>query len=203
MFDHVFTDAIAALREVLENALLEPQVIEERFHADVLAGDLTWQTAYSLPGEGTPPRVQADITLEWPTWAQSAYRSWRLGDAPAEPPRIDVEIVFRVQRLRGQPDGRRVLDALPLESSPLGDTQLERSGPRIEIAYDSDLANPEYAIEVAYEGSYELDESTLADARQLDQHFGSIGGWLASTLVRLGDLDFEFLPPEESDVPED
>ena len=156
MFDHVFTDAIAALREVLENALLEPQVIEERFHADVLAGDLTWQTAYSLPGEGNPPRVQADITLEWPTWAQSAYRSWRLGDTPTEAPRIDLEIVFRVQRLRCQPDGRQVLNVLPLESSPLGDTQLERSGPRIEIAYDSDLANPEFAIEVAYEGSFFL-----------------------------------------------
>jgi len=25
-----------------------------------------------------------------------------------------------------------------------------------------------------------------------------MGGWIASTLVRLGDLTFEFLPPEEA-----
>ena len=43
---------------------------------NVLLGDMTWETSYGLPGEGLPPRVQADITLEWPTWAQTAYRAW-------------------------------------------------------------------------------------------------------------------------------
>ena len=74
MIDHVFTDAIAALRDVLEAALLEPQAVEERLQMDMLGGDLSWQTTYSLPGEGTPPRVQADLTLEWSVWSQAAYR---------------------------------------------------------------------------------------------------------------------------------
>ena len=71
MLDHVFTDAIGALREALERALLERQAFEERFQTDILLGDLTWETSYGLPGEGSPPRVRADITLDWPTWAQT------------------------------------------------------------------------------------------------------------------------------------
>ena len=50
MLDHVFTDAIGALRDTFENALLERQAFEERFQADVLLGDLTWETSYGLPG---------------------------------------------------------------------------------------------------------------------------------------------------------
>src|SRR5437016_4000122 len=105
MLDHVFTDAIGALRDTFENAMLERQAFEERFQADVLLGDLTWETSYGLPGT-------------------------------------------------------------------------------------------EYAIEVSYEGSYELDEDTLKDGSVLDLHFGAMGGWIASTLVRLGDLKFEFVPPD-------
>ena len=52
MLDHVFTDAIGALRDALEFALLERQAFEERFHVDVLLGDMTWETSYGLPGEG-------------------------------------------------------------------------------------------------------------------------------------------------------
>ncbi len=199
MLDHVFTDAIAALREALEAALLEPLSVEERFHADVLLGDLSWQTSYSLPGEGNPPRVQADILLEWSTWSQSSYRSWRLGDAPGELPRIAAEIVLRIQRLRHQPDPAQIQPILPEESSPMGRVRLARSGPRIEIAYDGDLTDPEHAIEFSYEGTYEFDEATLADPAMLDEHFASIGGWVTSTLVRLGDVNLEYLPPDEED----
>ena len=57
---------------------------------------------------------------------------------------------------------------------------------------------PEFAIEVTYEGLYELAEETLADGAStlLDQHFGALGGWIAATLVRLGDLRLEFRPAE-------
>jgi len=50
---------------------------------------------------------------------------------------------------------------------------------------------------VSYEGSYELDEATLADGSILDDHFSAMGGWIASTLVRLGDLQLDFLPADE------
>ena len=88
MLDHVFTDAIGALRDSLERAFLERQAFEERFQVDVLLGDVTWETSYGLPGEGLPPRVQADLTLDWPTWAQTAYRSWYIGEPFNDPPRI-------------------------------------------------------------------------------------------------------------------
>ena len=200
MLDHVFTDAIGALRETFENALLERQAFEERFQVDVLLGDLTWETSYGLPGEGSPPRVRADITLDWPTWAQTAYRSWYIGEPFSDPPRIEIEIVLRVQRLAGTPEPEQVLAVLPEMSPPLGMDPLERSGPTIETVYESDLTNPEFAIEVSYEGSYELDEATLSDGSVLDVHFGAMGGWIASTLVRLGDLKFEYLPPSDEDA---
>jgi hypothetical protein len=199
MLDHVFTDAIGALRDSLERARLERQAFEERFQVDVLLGDVTWETSYSLPGEGLPPRVQADLTLDWPTWAQTAYRSWYIGDSFNDPPRIDIELVMRVQRLANSPDPEHILAVLPETSVAIGSDKLERSGPTIETVFSADLKAREYAIEVSYEGSYELDETTLADGSTLDDHVSAMGGWIASTLVRLGDLQLPFLPPVDDD----
>jgi hypothetical protein len=198
MLDHVFTDAIGALRDTVEGAMLERQAFEERFQTDVLLGDLTWETSYSLPGEGQPPRVRADLTLDWPTWSQTAYRSWYIGDAIDEPPRIEIEIVLRIQRLAEQPDPRVVLEVLPAESSLIGSERLVRSGPTVELIHGHDLEDVEWAIEVSYEGTYDLEEEVLEDGTKLDEHFSSMGGWIASTLVKLGDLTFEFRPTQEA-----
>jgi hypothetical protein len=197
MLDHVFTDAIGALRETFENALLERQAFEERFQADVLLGDLTWETSYGLPGEGSPPRVRADITLDWPTWSQTAYRLWYIGEQTDESPHIDIEIVLRVQRLAGSPDPAVVLAVLPERSPSVGVEPLARSGPTVETQFGPDLDDAEYAIEVSYEGTYELDEEVLKDGSLIDDHFSAMGGWIASTLVRLGDLKLAYLPPED------
>ncbi|HEV7763286.1 MAG TPA: hypothetical protein VGO78_29955 [Acidimicrobiales bacterium] len=199
MLDHVFTDAIGALRDSLERALLERQAFEERFQVDVLLGDTTWETSYGLPGEGLPPRVQADLTLDWPTWAQTAYRSWYIGEPFTDPPRIDIELVLRVQRLAESPDPDALLAVLPETSAAIGSDTLERSGPTIETVFSADLKAREYAIEVSYEGSYELDDATLADGSTLDDHLSAMGGWIASTLVKLGDLKLPFLPPVDED----
>jgi hypothetical protein len=197
MLDHVFTDAIGALRDAFENAMLDRLAFEERFQADVLLGDLTWETSYGLPGEGSPPRVRADITLDWPTWSQTAYRSWYIGEPFDEGPRIEIEIVLRIQRLEHQPDPAAILAALPEASPPIGGETLERSGPTLETAFGRDLDDAEYAIEVSYEGSYEVDEETLKDGSILDTHFAAMGGWIASTLVKLGDLPLAYLPPTD------
>lgn len=196
MLDHVFTDAIGALRDALENAFLERQAFEERFQVDVLLGDMTWETSYGLPGEGFPPRVQADVVLTWPTWSQTAYRNWYNDEAADEPPEVQVEVSLRVQRLKDRPDVSRVLSVLPESSPAMGADSLERTGPTTEEVHRADLTGSEFAVEVSYEGSVPLDETTLKDGSVLDEHFGSMGGWVASTLVRLGDLRFEFLPPE-------
>ncbi len=196
MLDHVFTDAIGALREVFEAAMLERQAFEERFQMDFLLGDVSWETTYGLPGEGLPPRVRADITLGWPTWAQTAYRNWYIGETFDEPPRIEIEIVLRVQRLAAYPDPQAMLDALPETSPPIGAEPLTRSGPTIEAIYETTLDDPEYAIEVSYEGLYEFDEEALADGTSLDKHFAAMGGWVSATLVRLGDLRYQYRPPD-------
>ncbi|HUW01274.1 MAG TPA: hypothetical protein VMW08_02860 [Acidimicrobiales bacterium] len=199
MLDHVFHDAIGALRSALESALLERQAFEERFQADVLLGDLSWETSYGLPGEGWPPRVRADLTLEWPTWAQTAYRSWYLGSGLDEGPRIEIELVLRVQRLTDSPSPERILGVLPAESPLVGTEPLERTSVTVETVYGRDLGPASFAIEVGYEGSYELDDDTLEDGSILDAHFGAMGGWITSTLVRLGDLSLDYAPDDTHD----
>jgi hypothetical protein len=67
------------------------------------------------------------------------------------------------------------------------------------VTYSEDLTEIEHAIEVSYEGAYELDEATLSDGSVLDHHFSAMGGWISSTLVRLGDIKLDFLPPIEAE----
>jgi hypothetical protein len=197
MLDHVFMDAIGALRQAFEGALLERHTQEERLQVDVFLGDLTWETSYSLPGEGVPPRVVAEVTLDWPTWSQTAYRSWTIGEGFEDPPDIDVEIVLRVQRLASSPDPAAIVGILPEEGPILGDEALRRSAPTVERQYDLDLTPSETAVEVSYEGVYSLNESVLADSATIEADLGALGGWVASALVKLGDLKLEFRPPED------
>ncbi len=204
MLDHVFTDAISALRDAFEAAFLERQAFEEHFQVDVLLGDITWETSYGLPGEGQPPRVVAHITFDWPTWSQTSYRRWYVEEELDAPPVIEMEIVLRIQRLAEQPDPRAVFAALPDHSPPIGAERLERAGLTVEIGHPDPndpaaAATAEYAVEITYEGLYELVEETLADGSSsiLDDHFGVLGGWIASTLVKLGDLRLAFLPADD------
>jgi hypothetical protein len=200
MLDHVFTDAITALREAFENALLERQAFEEHFQVDVLLGDVTWETSYGLPGEGLPPRVVAHVTFDWPTWSQTAYRRWYVEEVFEEPPAIEMELVFRIQRLATQPEPATFLKVLPDSSPAIGNESMERAAPTVEVAYGDDFTvAAEFAMEITYEGLYELAEETLADGSSglLDEHFGALGGWISSMLVRLGDLPLAYLPPEE------
>jgi len=202
MLDHVFTDAISALRDAFEAAYLERQPFEEHFQSDVLLGDLTWETSYGLPGEGEPPRIVAHITMDWPAWSQAAYRQWYVEGELEVRPAIEIEIVLRMQQLSEPVETSRVYDTIPEHSPTIGDDRLERAGLTTEISHpdpDDPLdLTPEYAVEITYEGLYELAEETVADGRStlLDDHFGALGGWITATLVRLGDLGLSFLPAD-------
>ena len=102
------------------------------------------------------------------------------------------------------PDIARIYDSIPVSSPLVGEGRLERAGLTVEVTHpdpsDPELSEQSYAVEVTYEGLYELAEETLADGTSsvLDEHFGALGGWVASTLVRLGDLRFAFLPADDS-----
>ena len=191
MLDHVFTDAISALRDAFEAAFLERQPFEEHFQSDVLLGDLTWETSYGLPGEDNPPRVVAHITFDWPSWSQTAYREWYVEEVLDRLPAIEIEIVFRVQGMSEPLDPAKVFALTPEVSPLIGEGRLERAGVTAEIAYlDGEEGAPEHAMEATYEGLYELAEAALDDGAStlLDDHFGALGGWIAATLVKLADL---------------
>ena len=202
MLDHVFTDAISAVRDAFETAVLERQPFEEHFQSDVLLGDLTWETSYGLPGEGLPPRVVAHLTFDWPSWSQTAYRQWYVDEVLDRLPAIEIEIVLRVQNLANVPAAATVFSATEELSPLIGDGRLERAGLTVETLYAEDAGStPEHAVEVTYEGLYELAEVTLADGAStlLDDHFGALGGWIAAMLVKLGDLKLAFLPADPED----
>lgn len=162
MLDHVFLDAVGTLGAALSDNLLERNRQEDRLATDLLLGDIVWETSVSLPGDGDPSRVRADLTLEWPTWSQSAWRSWVLGEAIEEPPEIGLEVVFRLQRLVTRPDAQAVVEALG-EGEPGGLEHFEQTA----LVAEEDLGTAEVAIDVAYEGTYRLTDPADAPRRGL------------------------------------
>jgi hypothetical protein len=178
--------------------------VEERFQVDVFLGDVSWETSYSLPGEGQPPRTRADLSVDWPTWSQTSYRSWSIGEAPDELPEVVVEVALRIQRLAERPAAETVLAVLPSESPPIGHDSLDRSSTTIEEVHGEpgDAGTVRWAVEATYEGSIGLDEGMLEDPSTLEPLVEALVGWVSSTLVRLADLPLTFLPPDPPDVDE-
>jgi hypothetical protein len=197
MLDHAFLAAVEALRASCEDAMLDSQVGDERFQADLLGGDLTWEVSYALPGEGRPPRVRADLTVDWPTWSQTAYRSWRLDGELADPPELGLEVVLRVQHLAAAPDVEAIRAVLEEEGPLVGADRLRRMAPMVEQTFGEDLGAAGWAVEFAYDASCELTEAMLGDSETARGLFEGFGAWLASVLVRLGDLRLAFRPPED------
>jgi len=200
MIDHILLDVIAALREAFEGALLEQQAVEERFQIDVFLGDVAFETSYSLPGEDSPPRVRADLSLDWPTWSQSAYRSWSIGEPTLEHPEVAVEVTLRLQRLAAVPDVAAVLAAIGEGRPELAGEPLERSGITVEQAFDAEPGTATSAIEIAYQGTYRLSETVLEEPERLDGQVAPLARWIASALVRLADLELPSLPVDDPEA---
>ena len=198
MLDHAFLAAVEILRRSFDDAMLDHQPVEERIQCDLIGGDLTWETSYALPGEGRPPRVRADVTVDWPTWSQTALRSWRLEGELDEPPELGIEIVLRIQQLASEPNLEAVRLALAEDGPDLGSERLRRAAPTLEQVFDEDMTGVGWAVEFAYDGTYEFSEAVLADPAELQPILGPIGPWVASVLVRLGDLRLAFRPPEDA-----
>jgi hypothetical protein len=182
MLDHAFVQAVAAMRSALADALLQRTQTDEHFGLDLVTGDVTWETTFTLPGEDEVPRVQATITFEWSTWSQTAYRASILepGDDAGdnEPPDITVEILFRVQRLAHAPDVDAIGKALPDEGP-----ELERRPPAVEQQFDEPGHPTTFAVEFPFDGVYEVPDDDVAP----------LGAWIASSLVRLADLQLAYV----------
>jgi hypothetical protein len=93
------------------------------------------------------------------------------------------------------PDLAAVVACLPAESPAIGGDTLERGAPVVEQVHEPD-ADPRFAVETTYQGTLRLDEAALNDPSTLAGPVGALGRWVASVLVRLGDLELAYLPPE-------
>ena len=208
MLDHILVDLISAVQDSLDRALLERQAAEERFLVDVFLGDVSFETSYSLPGEGQPPRVRVDISVDWPTWSQTAYRSWSIGETPADMPEAVFEVSMRIQRLAEPPSAERVLSVLPATSPPIGQDPLVRTATTIEeVRADPETDEPggdpavHWAVEGSYEGAIRFEEEQLEDPGALTPIADTLTRWVSSTLVRLADLPLTYHPPDPADAP--
>lgn len=192
MLDHAFVQAVAALRDALDNALLQRSAAEEHYSLDLISGDTLFETVYTLPGEDVVPRVQASITFEWSTWSQTTYRANLLGDdAPGDdPPDIALEVVFRIQRLAEPPELDVVAAAVPEDGPVASPCVLDRLPPSVEQRFAEPGEPMTFAVEFPFEGVYDIPP----DAKPKDD-LAPLGGWIASTLVRLADLPLAFTPP--------
>jgi hypothetical protein len=203
VLDHLLVDVVSTIRASFDRALLQRQAVEERFQVDVFLGDVSWETSYSLPGEEQPPRVRADVSVDWPTWSQSSYRSWSIGEPPDELPEVVLEVALRVQRMAEAPDTEKVLGALP-PSGPLAhDGDLVRVATTIEQvrtdAVHDEADGLRWAVEATYEGSIRFTEAQLEEPTGITPIFDGLTRWIASTLISLADLPFSFFPPGEDD----
>ena len=158
---------------------------------DVFLGDVSFETSYSLPGEERPARIRVDTSLDWPTWSQTAYRSWSIGETPSELPEVVVEVALRIQRLAEAPALDTVLAALPAESPHLGADALVRTSATIEQVFeelpgaDPSTSPVRWAVEATYEGSIRFEEHHLEDSTTVRPIIDALTRWVASILVRL------------------
>ncbi len=190
MLHHVLFDLIGSLRLGLRDAMLEGGGLDEQLHIDVLLGDTTYETSVSLPGEEAPPHVRADVSVEWSTWAQSAYRSWTLGEGLEEPLEVVIEVALRVSGLR-TPDMsvgafRRSLP--PRSPAILNGDALELRTVSAEAAFDPDADAEEYGLEAVYDLTLTLDEPELEHPETLAEPLRRLASWIASALVAASDL---------------
>lgn len=201
MLDHLLVDVIGIVQDSFDRALLQRQAVEERFQVDVFLGDVSWETSYSLPGEEQPPRVRADLSIDWPTWSQTSYRSWSIGEPPDELPEIVLEVALRVQRMAEPPDPEKVLAALPPSGPPGDPMDLERTATTFEQVRTGGGGNGtlRWAAEATYEGALRFTEAQLEDPTSLVPVFAGLTRWIASTLISLADLPFTFLPAGEDE----
>lgn len=190
MLHHVLFDLIGSLRASLKDAMLEGGGLDEQLHVDILLGDTTYETSASLPGEESPPRVRADISLEWSTWAQSAYRSWTLGEGLDEPIEVVIEVALRVSGLRGPAMSAAAFrSSLPSQSPPLVNQEvLELRTVSAETTIDPDEDLEEVSLEAVYDVTLSIDESELERPDSLHEAVRRLASWVASALVAASDL---------------
>jgi hypothetical protein len=147
--------------------------------------------------------VRADVSVDWPTWSQTSYRSWSIGEPPDELPEVVIEVALRVQRMAEAPDTEKVLAVLPA-AGPLDDPDaLVRTATTIEQMYTEEAeadGGIRWAAEATYEGSLRFSEQQLEEPSILVPVFDDVTRWIASTLISLADLPFTFLPPGEDDA---
>ncbi len=158
MLDHLFLDTVGALRAALDQSLLERAGQDDRLVYDLFTGDLVWETLGEpawrrrpSPGQaptsastGRPGASRPGAASAWASRSTTHPRSAsRSSSGSSAWPRRPALSTRTGRAARGEPgDRRRTIWPVRPRSS--------------RRAYEDEGAEPEMAVEVAYEGSYRL-----------------------------------------------
>jgi hypothetical protein len=111
-------------------------------------------------------------------------------------PEAVLEVALRVQRLAEVPATDTLLACLPEESALIGTDTLVRAALVVEQVLAGAGSQHSVAVEATYQGTVGLDEAALDDPSALAAPMGELARWVASVLVRLGDLELRYVPPD-------
>lgn len=194
MIDHVFIDLIDAIKQSLETSMLERWPAEEHMLLDLWLGDMHFESSYSLPGEASPANIRVDLNLEWPVWSQSIYRSWLLGESDSETLEVGIELAIRVAGLIEPAPADELMKVIDERSPSQLGLLLERSSVVTSQSKLGDDIRSEFELEISFDGTLILEESSLSDKEELTSVVRQLGPWLASMLVRVSDQPLRFFP---------
>ena len=133
--------------------------------------------------------------------ARPSYRRWYVEEVFEDAPAIEMEIVFRVQRLAEQPAAGGGPHA-PARRQPADRQRAPRAGRadgRDRLRRRSGRARPSTRSRSPTRAStsWPRRRSPTAPASCSTSTSAHLGGWIASMLVRLGDLKLDFLPADD------
>lgn len=194
MIDHVFNHLINALQQSLETSMLEQLPNEEHMLLDLFLGDMHFECSYALPGEVNPSNIRVDITMEWPVWSQSVYRSWLLGESDPESIEVGLELSVRAISLSEPAPLEKILAALDDRSPSSFEVLLERSSIITSNSKLGEDLGDEFEVEIGFDGSIVIEETSLLNPSEIDELLAPLGPWIASLLVRVSDQPLLFFP---------
>ena len=197
MLDHILVDVITQTRAAPWRT---PSCSDRRWR-NASRSTSSWATC---PGRRrtrsrarrSPPGSGPTCRVDWPTWSQSAYRSWSIGEPPEDLPEVVLEITLRLQRLATMPDLDAVLACLPEESPAIGADTLVRAAPVVEQVHEPGRA-PASPSRPPTRGPSGLDEAR--PERRLDTWPARSGSWAVGwprSSSAWATSSLAYLPPE-------
>ena len=158
---------------------------EERFQTDIL---LVIPLGDDLRPAPKDAAARTRDSASCAPWSPTSYRNGSANRRRAAPHDIAIGLRSSI----GRPSIPNTFVLLPKPFRHRTIALAHRPHTRDDLTGDE----PPESASVSSEG---VELMNLSDGTTLDKDFSAMGGWISSTLVRLGDLKFTYRPPDHTD----